>query len=244
MRDMRRDIITAAIGILVFTLLCGIAYPLVVTGISQGLFPGNANGQQVKVNGVLVGSKIIGQSFEEQAVKDGKPEVDKTGGPVLYPDPRYFQTRPSGTGEPYEDGGTPDNDAATAFANLGPNDLITAQDLKANLDAYLALEKPYDPTLSAAQVPVDAVDVSASGVDPDISQANAWIQAHRIAAVRHLTLATVDHLIAQYTAGRGLGFSGEPSVDVLELNLALNRLTGTGAASAGASASASAGGRA
>jgi potassium-transporting ATPase KdpC subunit len=216
---LRRDIISAAIGILVLTLFLGILYPLVVTGISQVAFPGNANGQRVYVNGKLVGSKIIGQNFALQVVKRGKPQVDKNGNPVTVPDPRYFQSRPSATVPP-------NNAAATTFSNLGPNNVATEQAIAANIKAYLALEKPYDPGLTTAKVPVDAANTSASGVDPDISVANADIQAHRIAAVRHLPMPTVLHLISQYTTGRGLGFSGEPGVDVLELNLALDRMTG------------------
>jgi len=216
---LRRDIITAAIAILVLTLFCGILYPLLITGISQLAFPGNANGQKVYVNGKLVGSKIIGQNFALQVVKNGKPVLDKNGNPVTTPDPRYFQTRPSATVPP-------NNAAATTFSNLGPNNVATEQAIAANIKAYLALEKPYDPGLTTAKVPVDAANSSASGIDPDISTANADIQAHRIAAVRHLPMSTVMHLISQYTLGRGLGFSGEPGVDVLELNLALDQMTG------------------
>jgi K+-transporting ATPase ATPase C chain len=216
---MRKDIVTSAIGILVITLLFGVVYPLLVTGVSQVAFPGNANGQKVYVNGKLVGSKIIGQQFALQAAKNGKPQVDKNGNPVTSPDPRYFQARPSATIPP-------DNGAATTFSNLGPNSIATEQAIASNIQAYLALEKPYDPALTKRTVPVDAVDTSASGIDPDISVANADIQAHRIAAVRRLSLLRVDQLISKYTHGRGLGFSGEPGVNVLELNLALNRLTG------------------
>jgi potassium-transporting ATPase KdpC subunit len=216
---LKRDIVTSVIGILVLTLFLGILYPLVITGISQVAFPGNADGQLVYVNGKLVGSKIIGQNFALQVVKHGKPVLDKSGNPVTVPDPRYFQTRPSATVPS-------DNAAATTFSNLGPNNMATEQAIAANVKAYLALEKPYDPGLTVAKIPVDAVNSSASGVDPDISIANADIQAHRIAAVRHLPMSTVRHLISQYTAGRGLGFSGEPGVDVFELNLALDRLTG------------------
>jgi K+-transporting ATPase ATPase C chain len=216
---LRRDIVTSAIGILVLTLFCGIFYPLLITGISQVAFPGNADGQRVYVNGKLVGSKIIGQNFSLQVVKNGKPVVDKNGNPVTVPDPRYFQTRPSATVPP-------NNAAATTFSNLGPNNTATEQAIAANLKGYLALEKPYDRGLTAAKVPVDAANTSASGIDPDISVANADIQAHRIAAVRRLPMSTVQHLISQSTFGRGLGFSGENGVDVLELNLALDRLTG------------------
>ena len=216
---MRRDIVTSVIGIVVLTLILGILYPLALTGIGQGVFPGNANGQKVYVGGKLVGSKIIGQQFADQVVKNGKAQVDKSGNPVTNPDPRYFQSRPSATVPP-------DNAAGTAFSNLGPNNTATRDAIVANVQAYIALEKPYVPSLTAAHVPVDAANSSASGIDPDISQANARIQAHRIAAVRQLTLARVDSLIDKYTHGRGLGFSGERGVDVLELNLALDRIAG------------------
>ena len=208
---MKRDIISSALGILLATLLLGIAYPLLLTGVSQVAFPTNANGQQVHVAGRLVGSRLIGQSFEQQVMRDGKS--------ALAPDPRYFQTRPSAT--------VPvDNAAGSAFSNLGPNSVATEQEIAGNIRAYLALEGRYDPGLNAAQVPVDAADSSASGIDPDISVANADIQAHRVAVVRHLTPARVQALIARSTGARGLGFSGEPTVNVLELNLALDRITG------------------
>jgi potassium-transporting ATPase KdpC subunit len=215
---MKRDLITSAIGIVVLTLALGLIYPLVITGVSQVAFPGNANGQKVYIHGKLGGSKIIGQQFTDQVVKHGKPQVDKNGNPVTTPDPRYFQSRPSATVPP-------DNAAGTAFSNLGPNSVATEQALAANVQAYLALEKPYDPGLTAARIPVDAADSSASGIDPDISIANADIQAHRIAAVRHVPMAEVMRLISKYAHGRGLGFSGEPGVNVLQLNLALDRLT-------------------
>ncbi len=218
---MRRDIITSAIGMLVMTLLCGILYPLVVTGISQVAFPGNANGQQVHVGGKLVGSKLIGQNFGDVVInkKTGKPQL-LNGNPVTTPDPRYFQTRPSGT--------TPaDNAAGSAFANYGPNGIVTEQAIAGNIQTYIQLNGHYYPGgLNAAKIPVDAADTSASGIDPDISPANARIQAYRVAAVRHLSLSRVMSLVSTYTGGRGLGFSGEPDVNVLELNLALDRLSG------------------
>ena len=214
---MKKDIINSALAILVLTLLLGILYPLVITGVSQVAFPGNSNGQKLYLNGKLVGSKIIGQAFTDQVYKNGKPQVDKDGNPVTKPDPRYFQSRPSATVPPY-------NAAATTFSNLGPNSKLTEQAIASNIQSYLALEKPYDPTLTKSQVPVDAVDTSASGIDPDISVANADIQSHRVAAIRHLSLAQVNQLISKYTHGRGLGFSGETGVNVLQLNLALNRL--------------------
>jgi K+-transporting ATPase ATPase C chain len=202
----------------VMTILLGVIYPLAVTGISQLAFPGNANGQQIKVGGKLVGSKIIGQQFETQVTKNGKPQVDKSGNPVTVPDPAFFQTRPSATTPP-------GNAAATTFSNLGPNNVTTEQEIAANVKAYLALNKPYDPGLTTANVPVDAANSSASGIDPDISVANADIQAHRVAAVRHLPLTDVMRLVSEHTTGRSLGIFGEPGVDVLELNMALTRPT-------------------
>jgi potassium-transporting ATPase KdpC subunit len=217
---MRRDIVTSIIGIIVLTILLGLLYPLAITGIGQVAFPGNANGQKVYLNGKLVGSKIIGQNFGTRVLeKNGKPKEVK-GAVVTVPDARYFQTRPSAT-----EGGTY-NAAASTFSNRGPNDKATEEADAENVKAYLELEKPFVPGLTAAQIPVDAVNTSASNLDPEISQANAWIQAHRVSAVRHLPLATVDRLISGYTDARGLGFSGEPGVNVLELNLALDRATG------------------
>jgi K+-transporting ATPase ATPase C chain len=193
---MRRDIVTSIIGIIVFTVLLGIVYPLAITGFSQVAFPGDANGQQIHLEGEL----------------------------VTEPDPRYFQSRPSAT-----EGGA-DNAAASTFSNHGPNSVKTKEADEENIKAYLELNKnpttktEYDPGLTVAKIPVDAVNSSASGLDPEISPANAGIQAYRIAAVRHLSLASVDGLIAKYTSGRGLGFSGEEGVNVLEINLALDRL--------------------
>jgi K+-transporting ATPase ATPase C chain len=216
---MRRDLVTSAIAIVFFTLLLGIAYPLVITGAGHLAFPGNANGQRVYVGGKLVGSKIIGQNFGTAKTKNGKV-LEEKGAVVTEPDPRYFQSRPSAT-----EGGAY-NAAASTFSNRGPNSVKTREADEENIKAYLELEKRYDPALTATQVPVDAVNTSASNLDPQISQANARIQAHRVAAVRHLSPASVDGLMARFTSSRGLGFSGEPGVNVLELNLALDRLTG------------------
>jgi len=223
---MRRDILTAATAILVMTLLLGVAYPLLITGVGQVAFPGNANGQQIKVNGRLIGSKIIGQSFARPvAQKNGKPKEEEEEELVTEPVLSYFQSRPSAT-----EGGAY-NAAASTFSNRGPNSTRTAEADAENIKAYLELNtapggRRYDPALRVARIPVDAVNTSASNLDPEISKANAWIQAYRVAALRRLPLSVVDGLISTYTEGRGLGFSGEEGVNVIELNLALDRLTG------------------
>jgi K+-transporting ATPase ATPase C chain len=213
---MRRDLTSAVLAVIVLTVLLGLAYPLVVTGISQVAFHGNANGQKITTSGKLVGSKIIGQDFRVPVIgPNGKPKTDSDGNPVLVADKEYFQERPS-TATNY-------NAAGSAFTNLGPNSKDARHTFEANLASYLRLERPFDRGLTAKDVPVDAVTSSASGVDPQISQANAAIQAHRIAAVRRLPLATVRKLIEQHTDGRFLGVLGEPGVNVLQLNLALDR---------------------
>jgi K+-transporting ATPase ATPase C chain len=191
---MRRDLLTAAIAVVVMTVVLGVVYPLAITGISQVVFPGKANGSKVSFDGRVVGSSLIGQDFK------GKPA--------------YFQSRPSAT----EDSGD-----VTYFSNLGPNSIEAREAVRKNLGAYLAREKPFDRGLTRDGVPVDAVTESASGVDPHISQANAWIQAHRIAAVRHLPLAKVDALISAHTDGRFLSLLGEPGVNVLQLNIVLEK---------------------
>jgi potassium-transporting ATPase KdpC subunit len=212
---VRRDIIGSVVAIVVLTLGFGLVYPLVMTGVAQGIFPNAADGSKVERDGKVVGSSLIGQDFRKPVLdKNGKPKVDADGKPVLEADPNWFQSRPSQS----------DYSAnVTFFSNLGPNQKALADQAKANLDAYLALEHPYTPTLTAAGVPVDAVTTSASGVDPHISIDNARIQANRIAAVRKAPLARVLVLIRQHTDGRALGVLGEPGVNVLELNLALDK---------------------
>ena len=188
---VRRDLPTSLIAVVLMTLVFGLAYPLAITGIAQLVFPGAANGSKVSFDGKTVGSKLIGQEFKGRA---------------------YFHSRPSATGYSAD---------VTFFGNAGPNSAELRDSIRENLAAYLKLEQPYDKSLTREQVPVDAVTESASGVDPQISEANAQIQAHRIAAVRHLSLAEVEDLIAAHTEGRSLGVLGEPGVNVLQLNIAL-----------------------
>jgi K+-transporting ATPase ATPase C chain len=196
---MKRDLLTSLIAVVVLTVVLGIAYPLAITGISQVVFPGKANGSKLTLNGRTVGSSLIGQDFKGV--------------------PAYFQSRPSATEYSAD---------ATFFANVGPNSVEGREEVRENLAAYLKLNRPYDKSLSKDQVPVDAVTNSASGVDPQISEANARIQAHRVAAVRDLPLSKVEALISAHTDGRSLGVLGEPGVNVLELNVALDERGPTG----------------
>jgi K+-transporting ATPase ATPase C chain len=194
---IRRDFTSSVLAIVVLTVLLGLVYPLVFTGVAQVLFPGNSNGSKVSVDGKVVGSSLIGQDFHGEA--------------------KYFQERPSQSGY---------DPSVTFFSNAGPNSKDAEKFFATHLANYVKRERPYDASLTAAQVPVDAVTTSASGVDPDISPANADIQAHRVAAIRHLPLSEVQKLIDDNTDGRALGVFGEPGVNVLELNLALDRLGG------------------
>ena len=190
---MRRDLISSALALLVLTLLLGVAYPLATTGVAQVLWPNKADGSQVERDGRTVGSRLIGQDF------DG--------------DRRYFQSRPSATGYSAD---------VTYFNNLGPNNRELRDQFAASLAAYLKRERPYTPGLHRGGVPADAVQTSASGVDPHISQDNARIQARRVADVRGLDLDRVLELVGESTDGRGLGVFGEPGVNVLDINLALD----------------------
>jgi potassium-transporting ATPase KdpC subunit len=188
---MRRDLLSSLLAVVVLTVALGLAYPLAITGILQVAFPGAADGSQIKLDGKVVGSKLIGQEFKGRA---------------------FFHSRPSAT----EYSGD-----VTFFGNAGPNSAELRDAIRANLDAYLKLERPYDLSLTRDAVPVDAVTESASGVDPHISEANAQIQAHRVAAVRGLPLDRVEALVSDHTDGRSLGLFGEPGVNVLQLNVAL-----------------------
>lgn len=189
---MRRDLVTSALAVLVFTLLFGLAYPLLTTGVSQVAFSDKADGSQVERGGGAVGSRLIGQDFKGRV--------------------RWFQSRPSAT--EYDP-------VATFFNNLGPNSKELRDLFRENMDAYLARERRYTRGLTRQRVPVDAVTTSASGVDPHISQVNARIQARRVAAVRRLPLRQVLNLVDENTDGRFLGVLGEPGVNVVELNMAI-----------------------
>ena len=173
----------ALVMILGFTLLTGLAYPLAMTSIAQGMFPTQANGSLVDKNGAVIGSGLIGQSFE----RDG-----------------YFHGRPSAI----------DYDASTSSgSNYGPSSTALLDQIKERAAAY-----------GGSNVPADLLTASGSGLDPDLSPAGALAQAARVAAARGLPEAQVRDLIAAHTLGRDLGVLGEPRVNVLALNLALDAL--------------------
>jgi len=192
---MLRDLKSSLIAIVVLTVVFGLALPALFTGFAQVAFKSQANGSLITRNGKVVGSKLAAQSFAK---------------------PQYFHERPSATAPAY-------NAGATTFANLGPANPTLLKNVQTAAKAILKLESPYNPGLTIHDIPVDAVTTSASGIDPDISPANARLQSKRVATVRHLPLATVQQLVAKYTDGRSIGFLGEPGVNVLELNLALDK---------------------
>jgi K+-transporting ATPase ATPase C chain len=189
-------------ALLVFTAILGIVYPLVMTGVAQAVFHGNANGSIVKVNGKDVASDLIGQAY---TMDSGKKDSD--GNAIMVADPRWFQTRPSAS----------DYDAmASGGSNLGPNnsDLVAAIDERRKAVAEL---EGVDPS----QVPPDAVTASGSGLDSNISPAYAALQVNRVARERSLPVEQVQQLVKDNTEGRTLGFLGEPRVNVVKLNNAL-----------------------
>jgi K+-transporting ATPase ATPase C chain len=195
---MRRQLLTGLRMTVVLTILLGLVYPLVMTAAGQVLFPRQANGSMVKdAQGRVVGSSLLGQSF-----------TDAKGNPVA----RYFQPRPSAAGDGYDP-------TKSGASNLGPSNPKLLDAVAQRVVAYRALNG-----LSAStKVPVDAVTASGSGLDPDISVANALLQAPRVAKARNLPLTDVVKLIHSHIRERAWGFLGERTVNVLDLNLALDK---------------------
>jgi potassium-transporting ATPase KdpC subunit len=190
-----RQLAGAAIAVVLCTLVFGFGYPLLPTGYGQLFFGNKADASLITVDGRVVGSRLAAQAFRS---------------------PRYFHPRPSATAPAY-------NAAGTTFANLGPTNPDLLTELRKRARAILALERPFNPGLTIGDIPVDAVTTSGSGIDPAISPANAELQAARVAAVRSLPKRRVLELVDDNTDARSLGFLGEPGVNVLELNLALDR---------------------
>ena len=190
---MKEQLRPALTMLVILTLLTGLLYPLVVTGIAQLLFPHQANGSLIVRDGKVVGSELIGQYFDQ---------------------PKYFWSRPSAT-SPF-----PYNAAASSGSNVGPTNPALIEAVKGRVAALRAADPDSDNP-----VPVDLVTASGSGLDPHISPAAALYQAHRVARVRELRESQVKELVALHTEARQFGLLGEPRVNVLKLNLALDALT-------------------
>jgi potassium-transporting ATPase KdpC subunit len=192
--------------LLVFTVICGFIYPLLMLGVGQAAFHNKANGSLVTYKGQVVGSGLLCQEF-----------VDAKGNPL----PQYFQSRPSAavvSGVKNDYGCDPLNSSAS---NLGPTNPVEIKDIQTAEQQISAFDH-----VAISQIPADAVTASGSGLDPDITPANAYLQVDRIAAARHLPASEVRNLVTQNITGRTLGFLGEPSVNVLLLNIKLNELPG------------------
>jgi K+-transporting ATPase ATPase C chain len=199
---MRRQLLTGLRVTVVLVVVLGFLYPAAVWAVGQLAFKDKANGSFVKVNGKPVGSALIGQTF-----------TDKDGNPL----PAYFQPRPSAAGDGYDP-------TASSATNLGPSNAKLWDEVKTRVIAY----RDFNGLPAGASVPVDAVTASASGLDPDISIANALTQAPRVSKARGLSPATVAGLVHAHVNNRQLGFLGEKTVNVLSLNLALDRLNPPG----------------
>ena len=187
---MFKEIAPAFRVTLVFTILTGLLYPGVVTGLSQVLFPGSANGSIVSVDGKAVGSSLIGQTFTK---------------------PEYFQPRPSAAGSGYDA-------SISSGSNLGPTSQKLIDRVKASLEQFHKDNPDY-----TGPIPADLLTASGSGLDPHISPASAEVQAARIARARGITVDQVQQLIISYTEPQQLGFLGEPRVNVLKINIELDR---------------------
>jgi potassium-transporting ATPase KdpC subunit len=201
-----RQHIAAFRALLVLTVLCGIIYPVVMVGVAQVAFKNQANGSLVTYNGKVVGSSLLCQEF-----------TDSKGNPL----PQYFQPRSSTASNPNSktDYGCDPN--YSGAANLGPNNTTLLKNIQQAQQQIAAFDH-----VKVSQIPPDAVTTSGSGLDPDISPAYAAIQAPRVAAARNLPVSEVQALVSKYTQGRNIGFLGEPRVNVLNLNIALDELPG------------------
>ena len=188
---------TALRALLIFTVVLGVGYPLLITGVGQLALPSQANGSLVRSDGAVVGSALIGQSFTD------------ADGTAL---PEWFQSRPSAAGAGYDGG-------ASSGSNYGPEnpDLISA--IQSRRSAIESLD-----SVTASEIPADALTASGSGLDPHISPAYALLQVPRVAEARGIPEAQVRALVEAFIQGRDLGYLGEPTVNVLQLNIALAKL--------------------
>jgi K+-transporting ATPase ATPase C chain len=199
---MLKEIRPAIVLLVALTLITGLAYPLAITGIAGVLFPDRAQGSLITVNGTVVGSALIGQQFADDKYFHGRPSATNT------PDPN----------DPTKNVDAPYNAANSGGSNLGPTSKALADRLQGDVDKLKA-ENPSGP------VPVDLVTTSASGLDPHISPAAALFQVPRVAKARNMPEDRVRALVQDQTEGRLLGFLGEPRVNVLALNMALDGAT-------------------
>jgi len=198
-----RQHIVALRGLLVFTVICGIAYPVVMWGVAQVAFHNRANGSMVSYHGRVVGSGLLCQEF-----------TDAKGNPL----PQYFQPRPSYAVNAAVKTDYGCDPGFSAASNLGPNNPTLVQAIKTRQKQIAAFDH-----VKISQIPADAVTGSGSGLDPNISPQNAAIQVDRVAAARHVSPAAIQAVVAEHTQGRTLGFLGEPRVNVLTLNIALDQ---------------------
>ncbi len=206
-------------ALLVLTVICGVIYPLAITGVAQALFNNKANGSEVSSNGKVVGSELIGQTYNLPPKNPNDPEE------AAAPDLKWFQPRPSN--------GLGSNSVNTQYSLIlsgatnrsgdNPELIQWVKDAKAAVvkDNSTATHK-----VKPSEVPADAVTSSGSGLDPAISPQYAELQVHRVAEKNNLDVDKVEKLVKDHTDGRTLGFIGEPTVNVLELNIALKELTG------------------
>ncbi|MER7044864.1 potassium-transporting ATPase subunit C [Streptomyces jumonjinensis] len=218
-RNSGRLIAAALRALLVLTVVCGLLYPLAVTGVAQGLFPGKANGSEIEADGKVVGSSLIGQSYLLPKMNPDDPDE------APRPDLKWFQPRPSN--------GLGSNSVNTQYSlilsgatNRAGNNTELIQWVK---DAKAAVVKDNSTAghrVKPSDVPADAVTSSGSGLDPHISPAYAELQIHRVAERNELPVERVRGLVKDHTSGRILGFIGEPRVNVLELNVTLKKLAG------------------
>jgi len=198
-----RQHIAALRGLLIFTVIAGIAYPVVMWGVAQVAFHHSANGSLVSYHGRVVGSSLLCQEF-----------TDAKGNPL----PQYFQPRPSNAVNAADKADYGCDPGFSAASNLGPNNPDLVKAIKQRQQQIAAFDH-----VKISQIPADAVTASGSGLDPHISPQNAAIQVDRIAAARHVSPAAIRALVDQHTQGRTLGFLGEPRVNVLTLNIALDQ---------------------
>jgi K+-transporting ATPase ATPase C chain len=197
---MRKEIRPAIVLILAFTVITGVMYPLAVTGVSEVIFPDQATGSLIVRDGKVIGSELIGQAFTSDNYFHGRPST------TLGPDPS----------DPSKTTGVPYNAANSAGSNLGPTNKALIERVTADVEK-LKQENP------SAQVPTDLVTTSGSGLDPHISPDAAYFQVPRIAKARNMPENALRQLVAEHIEGRTLGLLGEPRVNVLELNLALDK---------------------